>query len=495
MKRITFVTWTAMAAVALLGGCGSPFDHGPYAEWIERDPASWQVTQDGATHVNRTLASRLPQAEANALPDDADQDDYVRLALQRNPSIKAAQQRVQRLTERIAQVTSLDDPMFQVAPIGQMAETAAGQVDLMSGVSQKLPFPGKLETRGRIAAQEVAMATQDLHNTRLTVIADTRRAYWTYYYTTRAIEVTGQSRALLAQFRDIARAKYKAGITTQQDVLRASVELSNLTNELITLRQRQTTAIAMLNSLLDRPVTATLPTLKTVELKTISLQLDRLLADAAQANPTLQKIHERIEAFRQRLKLARLQRWPDLTVSLNYNAVDNAGLAPSSTGEDQWWLGFGVNLPIWFGKLEAAEQEALQGIFEGVSDLTNAQNRVAFRVQDASIRVETQQRLTLLFRDVILPQAKQTVDASASGYRAGKVDFLTLVDNWRKQLDFELMYHQSLAQLEQDFADLRQEVGRDLARQPNTNKPNALNIETQLNGQDDLQPAQPEAKP
>jgi outer membrane protein TolC len=388
------------------------------------------------------------------------------VALARNPSIFAAQRRVERLGARVPQVTSLDDPMLQVAPFGEMAETAAGQVGLMTGVSQKLPFPGKLDTRGRIAEQDVAMALADLRQTRLQVVADTRRAFWSYYFATRAIETTRQSRALLSKFQQIAETEYKAGTRSQTDVLRASVELSNLDNELITLAQRQATAQSMLNQLLDRPVDAALPEPSPIQPDNIAEQLDALLVEAARHNPSIQKIHERIEQFRQRKKLAGLSRWPDLTISANYNAVDEDGLAVMANGDDQWWFGFGVNLPIWFEKYEAQEREALSGMLEGVAELSAQRNRVAFAVQDAYLKVEAQQKLVELFRDVIIPQAKQTVDASASGYRAGSVDFLTLVDNWRKLLNFDLMYHRALADMEQAIADLERAVGQDVQRDP-----------------------------
>jgi outer membrane protein TolC len=386
------------------------------------------------------------------------------VALAQNPSIRAAERRVERLGARVPQVTSLDDPMLQVAPFGEMAETAAGQVGLMTGVSQKLPFPGKLDTRGRIAEQDVAMALADLQQTRLRVVAETRRAFWSYYFASRAIESTRQSRELLSQFRQIAEAQYRAGTRSQSDVLRASVELSNLDNELITLDQRQATARSMLNQLLDRPVNAPLPEPSPIQPERIAEQLDALLAAAAIHNPTIQKIHERIEQYRQQKRLARLNRWPDLTISANYNFVDEDGLAVMANGRDQWWLGFGVNLPIWFEKYEAQEREALHGMLEGVADLTAQRNRVAFAVQDAWLKVEAQQKLVELFRDVIIPQAKQTVDASASGYRAGSVDFLTLVDNWRKLLNFDLMYHRALADMEQAVADLERAVGQDVER-------------------------------
>lgn len=448
----------------LIGGCASPFEPTPDEAWFHGDVGSWESAGGGARHWAHTLATEVTAGSDVAVSPDAGPEAYVRAALARHPGIQAAQRKVERLTERIEQAQSLDDPMFMVDPVGEMAETAAGQVGLMTRLSQRLPFPGKLRTRGKVAAQDVAVAVQELESVRLAVAADTRRAFWTYYFSSRGLEVIAADRQLLSQFRQIAEAKYRSGTATQQDVLRASVELSNLENELITLRQRQTTAVAMLNSLLDRPVDAALAEPKAVELSEIALQLDRLLAHAARANPELGRIRERIEGSRQRLKLARLQRWPDPTVSVNYNAVDDAGLAPMANGDDQWWMGFGINLPVWLGKLEAAENEARTGILEGVADLTNRRNRVAFRVQDAMVKVETQQRLALLFRDVIVPQARQTMAVSEGGYRAGRENFLTLVDNWRKMLDFELMYHQSLSQLEQSFAELQQVVGHDLGR-------------------------------
>jgi cobalt-zinc-cadmium efflux system outer membrane protein len=402
-------------------------------------------------------------AEVN-VPENATVDDYVRLALQRNPGIIAARQKVSASHERIVQEKSLDDPMLKVAPIGEMAETAAGQVDTMMGVSQKLPFPGKLATKGKIASREADAASQELVQTQLSVTDDVRRAYWSYYFTSRAIEVTQQNRDLLEQFHQVAQSMYTAGTGGQQDVLRASVELSNLTNEVLTWKQRRQTAAAMLNSLIDRPVEAELPQPPQMQPEQLKLELNRLLAEAQRFNPELGAIQQRIEADQQRLKLANLNRWPDLTLGYDYGFVSDQGIAPSANGKDQWWLTFSVNLPIWFEKLDAAEREARYRISQRNAELKNTGNRVSFRVQDAFIKVDTQQRLVTLFGDVIIPQAQQTVDVSSSAYQAGKLDFLTLIDNWRKLLSYKLMYHQSVTDLEQNFADLQQVVGKDIER-------------------------------
>ncbi|MHC4107653.1 MAG: TolC family protein [Planctomycetota bacterium] len=449
-----------LCAVLAVGGCGY---RGPFADWID-DERAFAENSEVWLAKDPEVAAAGTRGQALMVADDVGPDDFVRLALERNPAIKAAEQRVHRLANRIPQVTSFDDPMVMVAPFGEMAETAAGQVGVMTGVSQKVPFPGKLETRGRVAAQDVAEAVQELQRVRLEVISDARRAWWSFYYSTRAIEVTERNRELLRQFRDSAEARYRAGTATQQDVLRASVEMSNLDNELIALGQRQTTARAMLNRLMDRPIAAALPLPGVRGLDSFALQLGTLLDEAQELHPSIRRIRERVEGFRQRLELAKLNRWPDLTVSFNYNLVDSQGLSGVANGEDQWWVGFGINVPIWAERLDAAEYEATRGVLQNIAALGDARNRITFRVQDALARVESEQQQAVLFRDVIVPQARQTVDASLSGYRSGKLEFLTLVDNWRKYLDFQLMYHRSVSRLEQSFAELQEAVGQDLPR-------------------------------
>jgi len=461
LSLIAGVTWA-------LGACSSGPLEGPHTTFAIHDLE--KTTTSELDMLKRAQSrARAPRVEVGEhLPDAPKVENYVEAALANNLAIVAAQQRVLRLHERIAQVTSLDDPMIAIAPFGDMAETAAGQVGVMTSLSQRLPYPGKLAVRGRIAQQEVAIAEQELDRVRLGVIADTRRAYWNLYYAVRAIEVTESHRNLLDRVRDVVSAKLRTGTTTQESALRVSVELNNLENELITLRQNRTTAVAMLNSLIDLPVETILPDPKPMELTQVNLELDALLAQAEALNPEVQSVRERIAQFREQREQARLGRFPDVTVGVTYNIVDDEGLSMAANGNDQWWFSFGANLPIWTGRLDAAEREATRGLMETSAMLGNERNRIAFRVQDALTRVETQQRQAVLLRDVIVPEASQTVEASLSGYRAGSVGFLNLIDNWRKLLNFQLMYESSLASLERSVAELEQVVGRDVQRGAST---------------------------
>lgn len=444
------------AAGGLLVGCRSSVATDDYRDWIEQDPPAWRVGDAGSEHRRDTLA--VTPADA-AAPDDL--DGWVRLALQHNPGLRAAERKIVRLSERITQVSSFDDPMLQVVPFGQMAQTAAGEVGLMTGVSQKLPFPGKREARGEIAEQEALMAARELDARRLEVAADVRRAYWSLVYAVRAAEVVDRDRALIVQQRQIAEAKYRAGTAEQQDVLRAQVEIAGLENQLLSIEQRRRSAAAMLNRLADRRIDAAVDVAGDAQAEALDLelQLDTLLALAAE-HPRLAVLREQIEQFRKRRGLANLDRYPDLTVSLNYNMVDRDGLSPVSNGDDQWWLGFGINIPIWQDRRDAAEREALVGILETSAMLAQEQNQLAFRIEDALARVQAQRASITLFEERILPESRQAVEAAESSYRAGRTDFIDLIDNTRRLTELDLMYQRSLTQLQQDLADLRLAVGQ-----------------------------------
>lgn len=456
--------WLAAGLAAALPGCtAGPLD-GPATTFAIHDLEDLTARELELLQRAESGDVRHQEETPLQLPDVPSADDYVALALERHPGIAAAEERVLRLQERIAQVTSLDDPMLSVAPFGAMAETAAGSVAVMTTLSQRLPYPGKLEVRGRIVAQDVAMAKQEVERVRLEVVGDTRRAYWSLYFAARAIDVTARHGELLEQVREVVSAKLRAGAATQESVLRVSVELSVLENELIALRQKRATAQAMLNRLLDQAPDTALPDPQQVDLSKLDLELSRLLAAAELSNPELQAMRERITQFREQREQARLNRLPDLTVGVTYNLVNDHGLSMAANGDDQWWFTFGANLPIWNRRLEAAEREATRGLIETAAMLANEQNRIAYRVQDALTQVDAHQRQAALLRDVIVPEAERTVEASLNGYRGGAVGFLNLIENWRKLLSLRLMYESSVVSLERSKADLEQVVGSSVSR-------------------------------
>jgi len=443
-------------------GCGSVNYALQQRVAAEAAPLEPSADNDAAVinAASETAEGREPQPTESPLSAEAGLDDYIRIALRDNPGIRKAIRQVQVLGYRVPQVTSLDDPMISVVPpTGDMTQTAGGMMDASVGVSQKIPFPGKLTAKGRIAEQSVRMALDSLADARITTVAQVEKAYYSYYLADVSIQINKQSEALLRQIRDVAAARYRSGISTQQDVLRAEVELYNLTNELITLEQQRATAQALLNSLMNRRVDAALPPPRPFELAAVQWKLPEAAARAVESNPRLARVQDQIKRDMAAIRLARLDYFPDLTAGFVYTFISPTGISPVANGSDVWNLAFGLNLPIWWQRLRARVLEGNAQALTSVEEYNELRNLIFFQLQDTLVKVDTQYRHAVLYRDLIVPRAWQTVDVSTSGYRAGSIDFTTLIDNWRKWLDFSLSYHRALAEVEQHFADLQQLIG------------------------------------
>jgi cobalt-zinc-cadmium efflux system outer membrane protein len=450
-----FIMHSVLVGTLAISGCTSP---SPFQDWSDDEIAAQTRAYLDAGAAPAYRIDTSPPAERYQLQGV---ESYVDLAMNSNPQINAAKQKVERLKQRIDQVTSLDDPMVTFAS-GDMAETAAGQVDYIAGVSQRFPYPGKQNAKGQVAAKDVVAAEADLQRVKLRIAGDVRRAYWRYYYTTRGIEITEQSMQLVTSFQETAESMLRAGRANQEHVLRASVELTDLESRIVVLTQQKQTTVAMLGSLLNLQAGTQLPPPPTIEFSNQSLELDELLQQAQKQNPELGAARARVAGFRERWELADLDAKPDFLVGFNYGEVGASGLAPGANGDDQWSVMLGMTLPIWADKEDAARSEALRGISEKLSELQAAQNRVAFKVQDSLARVQAQRQLIALFEERMIPEAQQAVDVSIRGYRAGGVEFLSLIENWKQLLRFELMQQQNLTRMEQALADLREAVGGNL---------------------------------
>ena len=406
---------------------------------------------------------------------------YVREALERNPSIQAAVANVEAALEKIPQVTSLPDPFLRTIVRPEPIQTAAGDVYFTLGVGQKIPLPARLDRAGRVAAAEVRMAIERLNGTRLQVIADVEHAYYRLYLTERSIELTKAHTQSLEDLEQVLASQYRVGRVEQQDLLRIQTEIAKLRDDESRLGRRRASAAAALNQLLDHVPGRGLPPTERIAPQVFDADVEQLIALAAEHNPELAVLTHQAERDREAMDLARLAHWPDATIGFEWTYTKprnpfippinpQTGVRPpysdkSDKGDDNWALMLQLNLPIWLDRIEAAKREAWQRLQRTQHEKHAAVNMITFRVYDAWMRVQTQQDTIKLLESTLILQVRQTYDVSLTAYQAGKTDFLTVIDNWRRLLDFELMLHREVADLETAFSELQREVGLQLIRE------------------------------
>jgi outer membrane protein, heavy metal efflux system len=150
--------------------------------------------------------------------------------MQNNPEIQAARSRFEAATKRPSQVGTLPEPTasytnFGVGhPFSRLNGSDFAYQGL--GVSQELPFPGKLGLASEQAKREAESEQQNYWSVVLGVTARLKVAWYEWLAVQKAIEFTRKGRDLLGRFEEIARNRYTVGKGLQQDVLKAQFEYS-----------------------------------------------------------------------------------------------------------------------------------------------------------------------------------------------------------------------------------------------------------------------------
>lgn len=443
-------------------GCASqPVSDAEYAETaykVELAAGSFETEEPATLPVEPELQGAHPL------------DVYVQTALDRNPEILAARRAVAAQVEDIPQVTALDDPMLvdSFQPItNNSVETAAGRGPNMLSLSQKFPWFGKLRLRGEVAEQEAQMALARLAQAQLEVIEDVHIAWYELYFHQRAIRITETNRRLLEDLLQIAQARYRAGETSQQDVLRAQLELDRIEDRLIDLRKRLQVARADLAELIHTSPEAELDVPDNPEIPSAPEQIERLYEAAARCRPELRERLYAIIRDQRSEELARLQYYPDVTAGVGWQAIttDDA-LSPVADGNDNVSFSLGLNLPVWQDKLRAGVREAEHRAVESARRYDAARDDTFRLIRRYTVQARALEEQITLFRESIIPDAEQTLEVSMADYRVGSVDFQQMIDNWQQLLTFEIQLARLEASLGQRLASLERVVGCRLSALP-----------------------------
>jgi outer membrane protein TolC len=381
--------------------------------------------------------------------------DLVEAVLARNPTVRAARYAWRAALARHPQVTSLEDPILGagVAPrsIGSSDVDDAPKFDL----SQKLPFPGKLRLKGEAALAEAEAASHDYEAVRLRLAAMASLLFDDYNLATRSLEINDEHVALLEEFRHIASARYEVGEASQQDPIQAEVQLAHALHREVVLATAQKVTAEQINALLRRPPKAPLPPppLRIAVPEGEPGPADALIEEALEAKPELAAAAARIGAEESRVDLAWREYFPDFAVVGSYNKLWQA--------EDlQPFVGIQLNVPLQRGRRRGAVDEAEARLEVARSQRLAIEDEVRLAVHSGVDRLAEARHIARLYRDRLLPAARDHVAAARAGFETGRNSFLALIDAERNLLNVELGYEESLADLGRRRAELDRARGR-----------------------------------
>jgi outer membrane protein, heavy metal efflux system len=389
-------------------------------------------------------------------------EDLVREAVKNNPEIAAAAAKWEAYRQRIPQASALEDPMLGFGIVNLPTNFSFRDEDMTMkeiSVSQKLPFPGKRPLMREMAAKEADAASTEIQTKIHEIIRDIKNAYYELSHVYRNTDVVQRNRGILQDFAKIAETRYAVGEGIQQDLLKAHVEVSKMTDDLLMLDQRRKALDAKLRAILNRPSTAPLGAPEELTFRPFAANGDELQRMAAEMNPTLQGMKKMIEAKEKALALAKREYYPDFNLRFAYGQRDNG---PDMKRRDMLTGMVEMNIPIFFGSKQDRK------VAEAAADLRSSQaqyramaNEVQSMVTNMFTMLQRLERQLDLYTTGILPQARLQVSSAMSSYRVSKADFMTLLDSQMTVYRYELEYHQALTEYEKSIAGLGAAMGKE----------------------------------
>ncbi len=377
------------------------------------------------------LTARIASAQERAVAPHADSLSLATVydaVDSGSPRIRAAAALARAAHARVAGSTRPPDPTLQLALMNYMLpglrpDPALGMRQLQ--VMQMLPLPGKLRAAGDAAHSRTLAAELRMSEVRLTARAAAAMAFVERWGAEHQATIALETRRLLEDAAAVASSMYRVGDGRQGDVLRAQVEIARMEEEVIRMRTMGESALARLAAVVDLPLDSVSGVPSLPSFPDSLSPAETLVAMSFASRPMLAAGLADVEAASADQRLATRERWPDPQVGFQY------GERSGAMGTDRMGsVMIGATIPLWARSRQLAlrsEATAMREMAE--ADLGAMRAETRGRVTELHAAIASSRRLAALYRNSILPQAEAAAASALVAYRAGAVDFMTVVED------------------------------------------------------------------
>ena len=375
--------------------------------------------------------------------------DLVTYAYKTNPSIKAARDAWKGVIGRYRVETGYPDPevISNYYPKPLMAE-----YDVM--ISQMIPFPGKLSKAGEAVEAEIQMARLELDKALRDVIVSIRESYHELLYIKDAKKVVALTRDLLEHLRKVGETAYAQNRATFFDVAKAQSQLAQLQYDAVLLEDLKQTEKAQLNALLNRPPGAEIKLVNGESPPAVVYKLEELYGLAHKYQEEIRLAEAQINKARVKIGLAKYEYLPSFRVGVSYARGNPEMVLPKFM--DSVGVQFGLSIPLWVDKNAGRLQEARAEEQKAVSLKTAQINQTNAMIRNLYFRLKNSERLILLYRDQLLPQAARAMEIAETWFREKQGSFSDFVETEAVYYNFQL----SLARAKADYGKYLAQIER-----------------------------------
>ncbi|MBV8452405.1 MAG: TolC family protein [Deltaproteobacteria bacterium] len=389
-------------------------------------------------------------------------DQVVTEARRVNPQIRAARFRWESAKHQIIQNYTPADPQFSFANSdswrGFLYDSGLHNIT----VTQALQFPGKGLLQGRNAQRTAEIGRLTYIAALRDITAQAKTAYYQIQLDLALNDLIAENAANLERVLKVTEIAYTANLATQGDFINAKFALEadreQLRQQAVTIANDKTALNVVLNRRPDEPLQVD----RKFDLATFEMTLDQAVEQAVSSRQEILQAALTEKNQDTALTLARLEYAPDYTVGFGFDHWLIASFAPQPNHTEDWNFQIAFNLPIFFWAKNADIMRAHLDLDAAREDLEAVRLQTEGTVTAIYRQILRSRETALLYRNTLVPLARQAFEVMLVAYQSGKTDFTTLISTFRQWHDARSTYLQAVNALLAGKVALGQAAGGSL---------------------------------
>ncbi|MBL8071840.1 MAG: TolC family protein [Nitrospira sp.] len=393
--------------------------------------------------------AETPRSAAYSLPD------ILGLAVQHNPTLAGAEGMVkQSQGQQIAAGAYPNPSITGIAGRGAIRDPSTGThvTERTFTVEQPLEWTAKRQARQEAADAGVAGANAALEETRLTVLADVKVAFYHLLFAQRDVELAAQNVTSVEEVQRTVHARVAAGEATSFDSMKAGVEVQKAKKEVARANSTLLVAKARLNTLTAGSLGKDFSIQGDFQAPKQGMSADVPAGQALEQHPAVRRLSKLAEQAEHTVRFEREARVPNISVVGSYHR---------EAGDESLTAGLSVPLPLWYRR-QGEIQSALGAQLRADAERRRAQNELEQAITQHAQEVRTAQDQLQVFETGLLKQAEQTLTVARTSFRHGAASLLDVLDAQRVYRQTQLEYAQVRADLSIALARLERALGASL---------------------------------
>lgn len=426
-------------------------------------------------------------------------DEYLKVAAENNPELKAYFNEYLASLEKVPQVGALPDPELTMGFFFQPMERFMGNQQADIQLMQMFPWFGMLKTQ-KDEASKMALAQYEVfQDAKYRLFYQVKNTWYQLYRLEEEIRITEENLEILKQYERLALIRFQSadigtgsgpsnmqqatsmnsgsstssassmggmsgGMTSgtsgkssskggssmgtsssmngggsgMSDVLRVRIQIKELENTLALLEDSRLPIKAEFNQLLNRDINEVVSIADSLSGSVVSWERQALLDSITQNNPMLKMLDAEEEAYEAQKKMARLEGRPMLGAGVNYMPFSpRTENGTPMGGNDMVMPMLRLTIPIYRKKYNALQKEAELKQLAVQQRRENTVNQLTTRLSTALRDLDDATRRTKLYREQT-DLARQTLNLLMTSYATDGRDFEEVLRVQQQLLDYQL---------------------------------------------------------